>query len=151
MDNQRPIKFGPGDKLRLLESVAFDPLSTDFDARVAIAVTSRVDKYTGAAIIGQEWLAEKIGGTVRGVRFSTERMEARGHFQIEHSRGRGKANVYRPTKLGTRIPLSGAEMRNYGQLKEEPRDSKRGTSVPPLPNKTITSLEPLFGAATRSR
>ena len=102
MADDRPIIFGPGDKLRWLEIIATDSRATAFDVRLAVAITNRIDKFSGLAVIGQEWLAQFIGGTARGVRKAADHLESLGHVEIERAEGkiafggRGKANVYKP-------------------------------------------------------
>ena len=151
--NDRQIIFGPGDKLRWLEGVVADRRARPFDVRLAVAISNRIDKFTGAAVIGQEWLASYIGGTARGVRKSADHLEATGHVAIERSEGktafggRGKANVYRPkTRNGgsgfecenpeRRFRVYGTETRNCEALNPEQRSTKPGTAVPPLPNRS---------------
>ena len=60
MNAARQIIFGPGDKLAWLEGVAFDAKATPLEARIAIALSNRIDKFTGKATVDQVWLGAKI-------------------------------------------------------------------------------------------
>lgn len=139
--DQRPIIFGPGDKLRWLEAVASDQRATAFDVRVAVAISNRIDKFTGTATIGQVWLAEFIRGTDRGVRKSADHLEEIGHLNIVRSEGktafggRGKANVYAP------------KTRNGATQNPERHDTKPRTAVPPLP-KRLPNILPNGGGGS---
>jgi hypothetical protein len=95
--------FGPGDKLAWLEAVAFDPRSTPFEARIAIALSNRIDKFTGNATIGQVWLAGRVHGTERVVRTALKPLASRQHLTIEPSRGRRLAHVYKFAKSGAPV------------------------------------------------
>jgi len=143
----RPIIFGPGDKLRWMEAVAFHPLATAFHARLAIALSNRIDKHLGTATIGQQWLAAAVHATERGVRKALLEME--GCQLLVATRpavGRGKATVYRPL-TPMREPRNGGsafsnetrnggsgERRNAETQKAERGLRKGGTAVPILPN-----------------
>lgn len=140
MAEDRPIKVGPGDKLRWLEHIAFHPHASEFHVRIAVAISNRVDKFSGIATVGQEWIAEKIGATGRGVRSAGDRMQALGFFEITRSKGRGLANTYRlilpPINLAEKRnggSSFASEKRNGEAQKEERGSTKRGTAVPPLP------------------
>lgn len=157
MTDPRPIKFKAAHKFKWIEQVSFDPRSTDLDARVAIAISSRIDPYYGTATVGQVWISEKIDCTDRAVRDSTNRMAANGHLDIDRSEsggrhnrsgnGRGKANIYRPIvaaantamperhKAGSVIPVLLAEKRKIETVKPEPTNNKSGSVVPYLPLK----------------
>ena len=158
----RTIVFGPGDKLRWLEGVVCNPGTNHIDASVAVAITNRIDKFTGAAIISQAWLAIFAGATDRGVRISIGRMETLNLLLIERPRpmpgGRGKANIYRP--LLTRNGRSGLiernpeqplqELRNSAAANGERSTSKTGTVVPTLPNTYLISSGANCGEADAS-
>ena len=144
----RPIIFGPGDKLRWLEAVAFHPSATGFHARLAIALSNRIDKHVGTATIGQQWLATAVHATERGVRKALLEMEARQLVVATRpAMGRGKATVYRPLTpmLETRNGGSG-ERRNAEGQKEEHGSWKGGTVVPILPKSHLNSSCPTIGA-----
>ncbi len=149
--NSRDIIFGPGDKLRWLEAVAFSADATNFHSRLAIALSNRIDKYEGTATISQEWLAAKIGATDRGVRKAIKRMEVAGLLVAARvPNGRGAATVYRPltplkeTRKGvSSITRNGgsSETRNNEAGNLEPRNTKPGMTVPPVPKSLPKTLQ----------
>jgi hypothetical protein len=143
--NGRPIIFGPGDKLRWLEAIVTAHGTAPFDAAVGIAITNRIDKYTATAVIGQDWIARFAGGAARTVREAITRMKRLDLLDVQVSRGRGRANVYRP-----KIP--GENGRAAANIREENRqittgkladyDRKTGGHPPPLPNNYLNSSSP---------
>lgn len=166
MPELRQITFGPGDKLRWLEGIASDPRSNAFDVRVAVAISNRIDKFSGTATISQLWIAKFIQSSEkhgdRGVRTSCNRIAANGHMKIDRSEcaspmrggGRGKSNIYHPViaranperpfldserKLGTAVPASPQISRNVVALKPEHDDVNPGTAVPSLPKDYLNS------------
>jgi hypothetical protein len=154
--NPRPIIFGPGDKLRWLEAVAFSPSATAFHARLAIALNSRIDKHVGTATVGQQWLASKTGGTERGVRKALLRMQRLGLLVASRpATGRGNATIYRPITPMEETRNDGsafyAERRNGGSGERrngeaqnpEPASTKPGTVVPILPKILQSSSYPV--------
>ena len=133
----KEIVFGPGDKLRFLEQVAFDPNASDFDARVCIALANRIDKYTGRAICSQATLAKLSSGSQRGVGKSTHRLERLGHLSVTRTGGRfaqgGKrlANVYQPI-VKERRSLTEAETQGTPfPIHKEHGDTSQGTVFTP--------------------
>lgn len=161
MHPEKSIYYGTGDKLAWLEAVASDRKATAFDVRVSVALSNRIDKYNGRAVISQMWLANFVGGTDRGVRASAERLERLGYLSVErteitngkgrHFGGRGKSNVYVPIKVknktrnGNSTPApENPEQQNTKTWNEaarnpEPASAKPGTAVPPLPNIYLNS------------
>jgi hypothetical protein len=161
-DSQSKIIFGPGDKLKFIEQVARDPRANHFDARVAIAISARVDKFSGAARVGREALASATASTVRGVHKSVRRLERLGHLAIEHAArkpGRGHANTYRPAiRVNSRAPFSDGKGEqpcthsdpkrvNSVTRKGEQRDTKGCTAVHTLPNTYLDSSLPRSAGA----
>jgi hypothetical protein len=151
----RPIVSGPGDKLRQLEAVATHPDTTALDSQVSIVVSSRIDKYTGDAVVGQSWIAKAISCGERSVRGSAARMQRLRLWQITQGGGRGLANKWKPLaskpgnqppgfeeKPGNNVPGIGSETRQIATLNPANRDTKPGTQLPPLPNKNLNSSYP---------
>lgn len=148
-----PNPFHAGHKLAWLEQVASDRRASDFQVRVAIAVSRRADR-TGLAAAGQEGLANFIGATDRGVRNALRELGQFAHLQRENdgASGRGVVGRYRLVLLGDGAESGNDEARNaqvtpshsrYSQdATPETTQNKAGSVVPPLP---YTSLESLGG------
>jgi hypothetical protein len=142
MTDPRPIIFGPGDKLAWLEDVATHPDTTDLDARMAVAITNRINKYTGVATVGQQWIAKYIGRGERSVRDSSHRLERFHLMGIKRSTGRGHANSYRPNRNKEghrRSPPAMRESQQIATTKAAIRDTKGGGQPPPLPKSHLNS------------
>ena len=94
--------FHAGLKLAWIEQIIGDHGSSDFQVRVAAAISRRVDKRTGEAVdLSQDAIAKFIGGTERGVRKATEALQERDHLEIRRSgKGRGFVARYRPLLKG---------------------------------------------------
>ena len=105
----RPIVFGPGDKLAWLEAIAMHPEATDIDPRVGLAISNRIDKHTGLSVVSAAWIAKWIGrkagkrppqgGLVpgeRSVQGSINRIKRLGGIEVAVGGGRHRANTYRP-------------------------------------------------------
>ncbi len=133
--NSRAIIFGPGDKLRWLEAVAFHPEMKNFHSRLAIALSNRIDKYEGTATISQEWLARKTSATVRGVRKGLKAMEVVCLLMVARApNGRGMSAVYRPLRSTEEARNGGPrETRNDETKNPERESAKPGTPVPIVP------------------
>jgi hypothetical protein len=134
-------KFHAGSKLAFIEQAACDRDLSDFDVRVAIAISRRLDGH-GVALVSQNSIAHFIGGTDRGVRKAIKALVRCGHIQIEGTaRGRGSAETYRPlVKRRNGGSAIETERRNGGSWNSEAgnpeqRSMKGGTLVPPLPYK----------------
>jgi hypothetical protein len=138
--NAQQIMVSAGDKLRWLESIAFSSASTSFDARVAIALSNRINKYTALITIDQVWLAAKTSATVRGVRKALTRLIKGSYLKLEKpSSGPGRANVYRPILPASvqsgnpRSASNKSESRNHESVKPERPHLNTDPSVPTLP------------------
>jgi hypothetical protein len=138
---EAPPKFHAGSKLAFIEQAASDRDLSDFDVRVTIAISRRLDGH-GVALVSQNSIANFIGGTDRGVRKAIKALVRCGHIQIEGTaRGRGSAETYRPlVKRRNGGSAIEAERRNGGSGNSEAgnpeqRSTKGGTVVPPLPYK----------------
>src|SRR5262245_58037896 len=113
------------------------PKTTDLDSRVAISIADRIDKFTGKALVGQDWISKAIDRTERSVRQSISRLVHLGLLDITPGGGRGRVNAYRPlrSKPGTKLPGLAPQTRQITTLNPADYDIKPGTQSPPLPNR----------------
>jgi hypothetical protein len=148
----RPIIFGTGDKLAQLEAVAVHPDATSLDSQVSIMVSSRINKHTGDAVVGQAWIAKEISCAERSVRGSAARMHRLRLWDVTSGGGRGLANRWKPIarkpgnqqpglaeKPGKRQPGIEPETRQIATLNSANYDTKPGTQLPPLPKYPLNS------------
>lgn len=153
MADNRPIVFGPGDKLAQLEHVAMHPDTLPMDSQVSIVVCSRINKHDGKAVVGQAWIAKAIGCVERSVRASRARMHRLGLWHITPGGGRGLANIWTPTavdksaKPGNAVPGFQDETRQTTTRNPANNDTKPGSRLPPLPNTHLNSSYPPHGTA----
>ena len=112
------VIFHAGFKLSWLEGIARDRGATDFDVKVAVAISNRTKGDGVARYASQPWIARYIGASVHGVQQSIKRLGALGHLEpIKNVLGGGRdgrpafggnghATEYRLLKKET--PKSGA-------------------------------------------
>ena len=111
---------------------------TNFDFRVAYALSERALRRTGCATVSQALLAQDVSGTPRGVQKSLRRLASRRHLQIEGNSKLGQVNRYRPI-----IRSSGGDELALG----ESAHGTNGCSHAPEPT-FAPPYEPLFVGAT---
>jgi len=75
------VVFHAGSKLSWLEAIARDRDATDFDLRVAMAISNRTKGDGIARNASQDWIGRYIGATPRGVRKSIEHLRSLGHLE----------------------------------------------------------------------
>jgi len=115
--------FHAGSKLRWLEQVASDRAVTDFEVRLAIAISRRTSGAFGEAIATQIALAQFIGGTERGVRKAAQALRAHGHLEIDNAGcGRGRATTYRPIVKNPERRFQECRSRKSGTTRHERRN-----------------------------
>jgi hypothetical protein len=133
--------FHAGSKLAWIEQIAIDRNLTDFELRVAVAISRRIGG-NGEAIVSQETIANTIGATARGVRKATTSLADHGHLEMDRSGvGRGIATRYRPiikrrnsfSRKGDsdRDNTRNGDTLNSETEKQEQRSTLPGTTVPP--------------------
>jgi hypothetical protein len=75
------VIFHAGSKLSWIEGVARDRGATDFDVKVAVAISNRTKGDGVARYASQPWIARYIGASVHGVQQSVRRLSALGHLE----------------------------------------------------------------------
>jgi hypothetical protein len=133
--------FHVGLKLAWLDQVAGDLGSSDFQFRIAFAISRRVNKATGeTADLSQLSIAAFIGGTEPGVRKGVRALQERGHLEIRRNGwGRGIVACYRPI-LKNR---NGKPSDDDAQGGEKPLPRNGIDEAKPLPRNGIDEAKPL--------
>lgn len=84
------------DKLLWYDALTFDVALSHRSARVAHAIGTHLNKWSGATFISHDTLAKRLGVDAKTIARAIAELERRGHLSVTRSKGRGNANVYRP-------------------------------------------------------
>lgn len=82
-------------KLTWLDSVGLALGKDHFAAHVAPIIGKHMNSNTGDTFVDRETIADLIGGHVRTVELSIQKLEALGFVPVERSRGCGHCNTYK--------------------------------------------------------
>jgi hypothetical protein len=95
-------------KLKWLDAVGLAVGKDHFTAHVAMVIGQHMNSDTGDTFVGRETIADLIGGHVRTVELSIQKLEALGFLRVQRCRGRGHVNTYTmkfPKKAVSTPPL----------------------------------------------
>ncbi len=138
-------------KLDWQDRMAFDRDLSNMAFRVGYAISWHLNRYSGDTYVGRKTIAEKLGVTVKSVDRAIKELEAKGHLEVTHSRGRSNSNNYRPAfpqkatqmspfptsghleKTTTESPFLSGEKATSSDEKGDKSDDKRRHGCPPNP------------------
>lgn len=96
-------------KLKWIDALSVAVGKDHFAAHVAIVVGYHMNSDTGETFVGRETIADLIGGHVRTVEHSIQKLEQLGFLLVRRDRGRGRSNTYImafPEKAACTPPLA---------------------------------------------
>ena len=105
------------EKLCWQHQVLADPELNAFAKTLGAFLMHYLDDVQGGGWTSQPFLAERLKVDVRTIRRAFVELEKQGHLALETSRGRGRANIYRPllkTQTGPTPPTSPSEPSDLG-------------------------------------
>jgi hypothetical protein len=142
-------------KLKWLDAVGMAVGKDHFAAHVAMIIGYHMNSETGDTFVGRETIADLVGGHVRTVELSIQKLEGLGLLSVERARGRGHVNTYSmafPEKAVSRPPIAERKAVPTPPIvegeKAVPDDLKGGVDAskrrsPHRPNLKDTNLEDL--------
>jgi len=83
------------EKLLWYDALTFDVALSHLSARVAHAIGTHLNRWSGATFISHDTLAKRLGVSPKSIERAVAELERRGHLSVTRSKGRGYANVYR--------------------------------------------------------
>jgi hypothetical protein len=96
-------------KLKWIDAINLALGKDHFTAHVAIVIARHMNSDTGETFVGRETIADLIGGHVRTVELSIQKLEDLGFLEVRRARGRGHVNTYTftfPEKAVSTPPIS---------------------------------------------
>jgi hypothetical protein len=133
-------------KLKWIDAISLALGKDHFTAHVAIVIAQHMNSDLGETFVGRETIADLIGGHVRTIELSIQKLEAMGFLSVQRARGRGHVNTYTFT-----FPEKAVSTPPFDEAFSKPKKAEKAVPTPPFYEQEKAVSDDLKGGEAGSK